>query len=83
MPGVGLEPTIPCEKQILSLSRIPIPPPGQIHINILTFLELSHFWNLPFRVSRSLAYLNYLYEILKDKFRGMIKSEEVLILTKF
>ena len=27
MPEVGLEPTCPCERQILSLVRIPISPP--------------------------------------------------------
>ena len=41
-------------------------------------VEFPHFWNLPFRVSRSLVYLNYLSEILKDKFREMIKNEEIL-----
>ena len=29
VPGVGLEPTSPCEHDILSVARIPIPPPGQ------------------------------------------------------
>ena len=34
VPGVGIEPTRPCGHEILSLARIPIPPPG--HKAILT-----------------------------------------------
>jgi len=33
-----------------------------------TLNRLSNNWNLPFRVSRSIAYLSRNYEILKDKF---------------
>ena len=29
VPGTGIEPAHPCERQILSLLRLPIPPPGQ------------------------------------------------------
>ena len=36
MPGVGVEPTRPYDRQILSLLRIPIPPPGQINLHIYT-----------------------------------------------
>ena len=28
VPGTGVEPARPCEHQILSLARLPIPPPG-------------------------------------------------------
>jgi hypothetical protein len=28
VPGTGIEPAHPCERQILSLLRLPIPPPG-------------------------------------------------------
>ena len=29
VPGTGIEPALPCENQILSLARLPIPPSGQ------------------------------------------------------
>jgi hypothetical protein len=29
VPRTGIEPAHPCERQILSLLRLPIPPPGQ------------------------------------------------------
>ncbi len=29
VPPVGVEPTLPCGNQILSLARLPIPPQGQ------------------------------------------------------
>ena len=29
MPEIGVEPIHSCERQILSLLRLPIPPPGQ------------------------------------------------------
>ena len=29
VPGTGIEPAHPCERQILSLLRLPIPPSGQ------------------------------------------------------
>ena len=29
VPGTGIEPAHSCERQILSLLRLPIPPPGQ------------------------------------------------------
>jgi hypothetical protein len=28
VPGTGIEPALPCENQILSLARLPIPPSG-------------------------------------------------------
>ena len=39
VPGTGIEPAHPCERQILSLLRLPIPPPGQVTNggNITTF----------------------------------------------
>ena len=30
VPGTGIEPAHSCERQILSLLRLPIPPPGQV-----------------------------------------------------
>lgn len=30
VPGTGIEPAHPCERQILSLLRLPIPPSGQV-----------------------------------------------------
>ena len=30
VPETGIEPAHPCERQILSLLRLPIPPPGPI-----------------------------------------------------
>ncbi len=30
VPGTGIEPAHPCERQILSLLRLPIPPPGPL-----------------------------------------------------
>jgi hypothetical protein len=30
VPGTGIEPAHPCERQILSLLRLPIPPPGRV-----------------------------------------------------
>ena len=29
VPEIGVEPIHPCERQILSLLRLPIPPPGR------------------------------------------------------
>lgn len=28
VPGVGIEPTLPCGNEILSLARLPVSPPG-------------------------------------------------------
>jgi hypothetical protein len=28
VPGTGIEPALPCDNQILSLTRLPIPPSG-------------------------------------------------------
>ena len=30
VPATGIEPALPCENQILSLARLPIPPHGQV-----------------------------------------------------
>jgi len=30
VPRTGIEPAHPCERQILSLLRLPIPPPGHV-----------------------------------------------------
>ena len=32
VPRTGIEPAHPCEYQILSLARLPIPPSGQINL---------------------------------------------------
>ena len=29
VPGTGIEPALPCDNQILSLTRLPVPPSGQ------------------------------------------------------
>ena len=34
VPRTGIEPAHPCERQILSLMRLPIPPSGQIQLKI-------------------------------------------------
>ena len=31
VPGTGIEPALPCDNQILSLTRLPVPPSGRIH----------------------------------------------------
>ena len=36
VPETGIEPAHPCERQILSLLRLPIPPPGLRGCNITT-----------------------------------------------
>lgn len=30
VPRTGIEPALPCDNQILSLARLPIPPSGQL-----------------------------------------------------
>ena len=30
VPGTGIEPALPCDNQILSLARLPIPPSGRL-----------------------------------------------------
>jgi hypothetical protein len=52
VPGTGIEPAHPCERQILSLLRLPIPPPGRSRIenemgcNITAFLA-QEFKKIP------------------------------------
>ena len=31
VPGTGIEPALPCDNQILSLTRLPVPPSGRIY----------------------------------------------------
>lgn len=38
VPETGIEPAHPCERQILSLLRLPIPPPGLKGCNITPIL---------------------------------------------
>ncbi len=40
VPGTGIEPAHPCERQILSLLRLPIPPPGH-YLNRVAILRHS------------------------------------------
>ena len=35
VPGTGIEPAHPCERQILSLLRLPIPPPGHMNWGVI------------------------------------------------
>lgn len=37
VPGTGIEPAHPCERQILSLLRLPIPPPGHYNFQVFVF----------------------------------------------
>ncbi|MCW3072935.1 MAG: recombinase family protein [Flaviaesturariibacter sp.] len=41
VPEIGIEPIHPCEWQILSLLRLPIPPPGQV----LNGRQYYNFWS--------------------------------------
>ena len=41
VPETGIEPAHSCERQILSLLRLPIPPPGQAGCNITTSLSIA------------------------------------------
>ena len=43
VPGTGIEPAHPCGRQILSLLRLPISPPGQTGCNI-TILSAFVVW---------------------------------------
>lgn len=47
VPRTGIEPALPCENQILSLARLPIPPSGLKECNITTkelyFKIVFHF----------------------------------------
>jgi hypothetical protein len=43
VPGTGIEPAHPCERQILSLLRLPIPPPGLNWVAILQHYMLLDF----------------------------------------
>jgi hypothetical protein len=43
VPMVGLEPTLPCEKLILSQSRLPIPPHRHKRCCYKLFLALTGF----------------------------------------
>jgi hypothetical protein len=48
VPGTGIEPAHPCERQILSLLRLPIPPPGHFEsgCNIKPFPPFAHGYDL-------------------------------------
>ncbi len=41
VPGVGIEPTSAFTDNILSVARIPIPPPGQGHKKFRHFVEAT------------------------------------------
>jgi hypothetical protein len=34
VPGTGIEPALPCDNQILSLTRLPVPPSGPCHSEV-------------------------------------------------
>ncbi len=36
VPRTGIEPALPCDNQILSLARLPIPPSGQSLMQVLS-----------------------------------------------
>ena len=56
VPGVGIEPTRPCDRQILSLLRLPISPPGRVLVHSLQWksrkCEVKLLWR-PRRESNS------------------------------
>jgi hypothetical protein len=39
VPGTGIEPAHSCERQILSLLRLPIPPPGHAFLGFRLGLQ--------------------------------------------
>ncbi len=53
MPREGIEPSLPCEKRILSPSRLPIPPPR--HVDILLHLivigKVANYSDFPMDVT--------------------------------
>jgi hypothetical protein len=58
VPGTGIEPAHSCERQILSLLRLPIPPPGQFFTckevlkgcNVTTFYSIESNLSLLFNL---------------------------------
>lgn len=42
VPGTGIEPAHPCERQILSLLRLPIPPSGHLPIGLFSGGNITH-----------------------------------------
>ena len=69
MPRTGIEPARSCERQILSLLRLPIPPPGhsQKGGNITTFRTIcpNSFRKFFMVISKSKIFQNFLL-LLKD-----------------
>jgi site-specific DNA recombinase len=45
VPRTGIEPALPCDNQILSLARLPIPPSGRGHLSILGGKNRHSFFN--------------------------------------
>ena len=56
VPGTGIEPAHPCERQILSLLRLPIPPPGPEKKKLPLGLQYYGFpancWRIVFKFFR-------------------------------
>ena len=46
VPGTGIEPVQPCDRGILSPLRLPIPPPGRVHLlfshDTVVLLSMTH-----------------------------------------
>ena len=46
VPAEGLEPTLPCENQILSLARLPIPPRRRVTLQERNSGPAPSFWQV-------------------------------------
>ena len=56
VPGTGIEPAHPCERQILSLLRLPIPPSGLLSVNsFINLLTWPKFWEAILRNQSNLS----------------------------
>lgn len=44
VPRTGIEPALPCDNQILSLARLPIPPSGLFWSRYLRDLRYATIW---------------------------------------
>ena len=70
VPRTGIEPALPCENQILSLARLPIPPSGLRVCNITTkelYIKIVFYFlpttriNFKFKQSGFQGTIEYLY----------------------
>ena len=56
VPGTGIEPAHPCERQILSLLRLPIPPSGLISLQeLIRNNSCRKFWEAILRNQSNLS----------------------------